>query len=303
MSIGASQTGSAWGGHGLYAFGGSAELRDGGRGIWGQGGITVSGSGGDGVAALGGDILGAGAIAGAGVRTWGGQAQANATGYGGNGITSLGGAGRGAQKTGGAGILAAAGQGFDSAVNGLAGDFRGNVAIQGTLSATGTKNFKIDHPLDPENKYLSHASIESSEVLNVYSGNVIMDGSGSAVVSLPDWFEALNRDFRYSLTAIGAPAQVYVAKEISENSFVIAGGVAGMKVSWQVTAVRSDAGMRKNPFKAEEEKPDVEKGHYLDPEAHGQPLERSIDSVRNPELMKQLKQGRLDAADNRPTQN
>jgi hypothetical protein len=34
------------------------------------------------------------------------------------------------------------------------------VSINGTLSATGTKNFRIDHPLDPANKYLSHAAIE-----------------------------------------------------------------------------------------------------------------------------------------------
>ena len=33
------------------------------------------------------------------------------------------------------------------------------------------------------------------------------DGQGRAVVQMPDWFEALNRDFRYQLTAIGQFAQ------------------------------------------------------------------------------------------------
>ena len=44
----------------------------------------------------------------------------------------------------------------------------GSVNISGTLFAA-TKNFKIDHPLDPANMYLLHASVESSEMMNIYS--------------------------------------------------------------------------------------------------------------------------------------
>jgi hypothetical protein len=126
--------------------------------------------------------------------------------------------------------------------NGLAGSFTGDVSVTGNLNVSGTKHFKIDHPLDPANKYLYHASLESSEVLNFYSGNATLDANGETTVQLPNWFEALNRDFRYQLTAIGAAATgLHIAQEIQNHSFGIAGGAAAMKVSWQVTAVRQDA--------------------------------------------------------------
>lgn len=134
--------------------------------------------------------------------------------------------------------------------------FTNDVAIDGNLLVHGSKNFQIDHPLDPENKYLEHAAIESSEVLNQYSGNVVLDSSGEGIVEFPDWFAAINVDFRYQLTAVGAPGPgLYVAKEIVDRSFTIAGGMPGMKVSWQVTARRNDAYMQAHPFVVEKEKP------------------------------------------------
>jgi hypothetical protein len=150
------------------------------------------------------------------------------------------------------------------------------VSITGTLSATGTKNFRIDHPLDPANKYLTHAAIESSEVLNLYSGNAILDDSGAAVVQLPDWFETINKDFRYQLTPIGAPGRdLYVAEEISGGHFKIAGGKAGGKVSWQVTGVRNDAWEKAYPMVVEADK-GTDRGHYLTPELYGQPASERI---------------------------
>jgi len=129
-----------------------------------------------------------------------------------------------------------------------------NLNISGTLNAKGTKNFKIDDPLDPEHKALYHASIESSEMVNIYSGNVILDRKGQAVVRMPEWFEALNTDFRYQLTTIGRSAPVYVAHEIQNHEFKIAGGRAGMKVSWQVTGVRHDSWAQAHPFQVEKMK-------------------------------------------------
>jgi hypothetical protein len=41
---------------------------------------------------------------------------------------------------------------------------------------------------------------------NLYDGVATLDGKGRAVVRLPNWFEALNAEFRYQLTAIGRPA-------------------------------------------------------------------------------------------------
>ncbi|RME00763.1 MAG: hypothetical protein D6814_02920, partial [Calditrichaeota bacterium] len=122
----------------------------------------------------------------------------------------------------------------------------GNLDISGIMAAQ-TKQFKIDHPLDPEHKYLTHTSVESPEMKNVYDGVATLDGNGEAVVTMPDWFEALNGDFRYQLTAIGAPAPgLFIAQEIRGNRFRIAGGQPGMKVSWQVTGIRHDEWARKN---------------------------------------------------------
>jgi hypothetical protein len=85
-------------------------------------------------------------------------------------------------------------------------NFGGNLNVTGTLTAA-AKNFKVDHPLDPTNKFLYHDSVESSEMMNIYTGNAILNNDGEVVVSLPDWFEAVNTDFRYQLTAIGAAAR------------------------------------------------------------------------------------------------
>jgi hypothetical protein len=146
----------------------------------------------------------------------------------------------------------------------------GAVSITGTMSATGTKNFRIDHPLDPANKYLYHASIESSEVLNLYSGNAVLDDAGEAVVQLPDWFEVINKDFRYQLTNVGGFAPVYIAEEVSGGHFKIAGGKPGAKVSWQVSGVRNDAWEKAHPWAVEEDK-GADRGHYLTPELYGAP--------------------------------
>jgi trimeric autotransporter adhesin len=159
------------------------------------------------------------------------------------------------------------------------------VSITGTLSATGTKNFRIDHPLDPANKYLTHAAIESSEVLNLYSGNATLDDSGAAVVQLPDWFEAINKDFRYQLTNIGGFAPVYIAEEVSGGRFKIAGGKPGAKVSWQVSGVRNDAWEKAYPMVVEADK-GADRGHYLTPELYGQPTSARIGYDAVPEGQK-----------------
>ena len=131
----------------------------------------------------------------------------------------------------------------------------GSLRVTGNLDVTGTKNFCIPHPLEPERKVLRHTAIESNEVLNQYSGNVILVDAGQAWVELPTWFEAINCDYRYQLTCIGTFAPVYIAEECRGNKFKIAGGKPGMKVSWQLTAVRNDAYIRSNPFRAEEDTP------------------------------------------------
>jgi hypothetical protein len=173
------------------------------------------------------------------------------------------------------------------------------VKITGNLEKAGG-SFKIDHPLDPANKYLCHSFVESPDMKNVYDGVVVLDRKGKAEIELPDWFGALNKDFRYQLTAIGAPGpNLYIAEEISEatttkysNSssnnnnnnihFKIAGGASGMKVSWQVTGIRKDPWANAHRVQVEEEKPDKERGYYLHPDVYGQPEENEISHLLFP---------------------
>jgi hypothetical protein len=160
---------------------------------------------------------------------------------------------------------------------GDAGNFLGHVQVNGSVDVTGNKNFKIDHPLDPENRYLSHTCVESSEMKNVYDGVARLDKGGAAWVELPEWFEALNGDVRYQLTAVGGAApNLHVAEEISENRFKIAGGEEGMKVCWQLTGSRKDRWATANPFEVEQEKPEEERGRYLDPSLYDAPEERRV---------------------------
>ena len=178
---------------------------------------------------------------------------------------------------------------------GRAGYFDGYVEVYGDLKAVqlqviagirkGWSDFLIDHPLDPENKYLSHSAVESPDMMNIYNGNVVLEENGEVWVELPEWFEALNRDFRYQLTCIGGYAPVYVAQEIAGNRFKIAGGEPGMKVSWQATGIRQDVLANAHRIQVEEEKPQGEKGYYLHPVEWGKPEELGIEYARRAEAL------------------
>ena len=165
---------------------------------------------------------------------------------------------------------------------GTAGIFIGTVEVLGTLFKDGG-GFKIDHPLDPSNKYLFHSFVESPEMKNVYDGTTALDRKGEAIVKLPDWFEALNSDFRYQLTAIGGPApNLHIAKEVRDNRFTIAGGLPGGKVAWQVTGIRKDAWAERNRITPEVTKRGKEKGRFLHPELHGKTIKESTMAGRFP---------------------
>jgi hypothetical protein len=173
--------------------------------------------------------------------------------------------------------------------NGLAGRFTGPVAVEGNLIVQGTLfksagSFRIDHPLDPANKFLSHSFVESPDMMNIYNGVATLDAHGQAVVRLPDYFEALNRDFRYQLTCIGGFAPVYVAQEITQNQFRIDGGTPGLKVSWQITGNRKDAYAQAHPIVVEEPKPAEEQGLYLYPAGFGAGEEKGIGHLSRPAL-------------------
>jgi hypothetical protein len=154
-------------------------------------------------------------------------------------------------------------------------DVVGNVRISGSLSK-GSGSFQIDHPLDPANKYLYHSFVESPDMMNVYNGNVVTNQRGVATVTLPDYFESLNRDFRYQLTVIGQFAEAIVARKIEHNRFMIRTSKSKVEVSWQVTGIRQDAFANAHRIPVEEEKKAEERGRYLHPELFGATEQQAI---------------------------
>ena len=150
------------------------------------------------------------------------------------------------------------------------------VYSSGRFAALGTKSFQMDHPLRPETHYLSHFCAEGAEPYNLYRGNVVTDAQGYAVVQLPDYFESINRDFRYQLTVIGQFAQAIVAQEIRNNQFTIRTDKPFVKVSWEVKAIRNDHWVQQYGYQTEQEKPRELQGKYLNPELYGQPKELGI---------------------------
>ena len=168
-----------------------------------------------------------------------------------------------------------------SGTNSLAGFFEGDVTITGDLDISGaiskgSGTFKIDHPLDPENKYLVHSFVESPDMMNVYNGNTTTDANGIAIIELPQYIEASNKDFRYQLTPIGKFAQCIVKEEVKGDKFIIQTDKPNVKVSWQVTGIRNDPYAKQNRVIAEEEKSPRDKGSYLHPEVYGLDKSRSV---------------------------
>ncbi|MBN2090797.1 hypothetical protein JW964_14385 [candidate division KSB1 bacterium] len=170
--------------------------------------------------------------------------------------------------------------------NRKAGYFYGNVQVTGSLSK-GSGSFMIDHPLDPANKYLCHSFVESPDMMNVYNGNIVLDANGEATVEMPEWFSSLNNDFRYQLTTIGGFAPVYIAEEMANNRFKIAGGKANMKVSWQVTGIRQDAFAKAHRIQVEVEKEANERGKYLYPTENGVSETLGMEYEKNQERIQQ----------------
>ena len=155
-----------------------------------------------------------------------------------------------------------------------AGYFEGDVEITGNLNIVGNISkgggtFKIDHPVDPANKYLVHSFVESPDMMNIYNGNITTDANGFATVSLPDYFEATNKDFRYQLTVIGSFAQAIIKEKVSHNQFVIQTNQPNIEVSWQVTGIRNDNYSNANRIQPVQEKEAEDKGKYLHPKAYG----------------------------------
>jgi len=217
----------------------------------------------------------------AGFGVFGRNTALDTTGYLGGLYTGV--QGLAISVTNGVGVYGEADAGINAkgihgkSTSGWAGYFEGNVKVTGTLTTSGG-TYTIDHPLDPTGKYLSHSAVESPDRMNVYNGNVRTDADGYATVRLPDYFEALNRDFRYQLTVIGQFAQAIIAEEIHDGRFVIRTNLGQVKISWMVTGIRHDPWAKAHRIPVEEVKPEDEQGTYLVPEVYGQPESKALEA-------------------------
>ena len=190
--------------------------------------------------------------------------------------------------TAGYGVLGVAKGAGATAVSGVAsgtgvqaGYFVGDVQVTGNMSKGGG-SFKIDHPLDPANKYLYHSFVESPDMMDIYNGTATTDEKGFTTVIMPEWFQALNRDFRYQLTVVNETdtdefVQAMVVKKMRDNRFTIKTSRGKTEVSWQVTGIRQDVYANAHRIPIEEYKSEQDRGLYLYPTEQGQPKERGID--------------------------
>lgn len=248
-----------------------------GIGMWGQGGLL-------GVYGIGQANVTAGNIF--GVR---GEAYSDGTAFGVYGSSSSYGAMPAGSKYGVIGFaedgninVGIYGDGGTTGTTNLAGYFVGDVQVNGSI-AKSAGTFKIDHPQDPANKYLYHSFVESPDMMNVYNGNIVTDANGYATVTLPAYFESLNKDFRYQLTVVGATfAQAIVSEKVQGNRFQIRTNQPGTEVSWQVTGIRNDAYAKAHRVQPEVDKEADNKGKYLNPVELGKPANLQIGKLEKP---------------------
>jgi hypothetical protein len=167
-----------------------------------------------------------------------------------------------------------------------AGYFNGDAGVANDLYVFGetvsaAQAVRIDHPQDPANRYLTHASVLSPDMLNVYGGSVRLDANGRATVRLPRYDPALNTDHRVQLTAVGSAApELHVARKVDGGRFGIAGGAPGQEVFWQVTGIRNDAWAARHRIKVEPLKRPRDRGKYLAPELFGKRRSEGLGYVK-----------------------
>ena len=306
--------GESPGGNGVYGLSTSGtssgvygeNTATGGRGLWGvantgsqaQGvrgesttGVGVYGSSGSATNYGVYGITAAGNQGGAGV--YGG-----ATGTGGIGIEGHGGPGNEGTGVFGGGYYGVFAQGTNTGIvawggTSNAGFFGGDVYVTqdgtvagdlyvlGSCCAAAAGTFQIDHPLDPQNKYLVQSAVQSADMVSIYSGNATTDAKGEAVVTLPSYVEALNKDFRYQVTIVGEQfAQARISSKIKDSRFTIKTDKPKIEVSWQVTGVRQDPYAKAHPIQAEIDKPADEQGLYRHPVEYGQPESKGTEYAK-----------------------
>lgn len=118
--------------------------------------------------------------------------------------------------------------------------------VRGNIAASGTKNFMIDHPLEPGKK-LVHASIEGPEAAVYYRGESTLI-NGQATVNLPEYFEKLTRKEGRTVRLTNVDGFDKLAVKLQDEIQVKDGKFtvysqnlkSNQKFYWEVKAVRSD---------------------------------------------------------------
>lgn len=117
----------------------------------------------------------------------------------------------------------------------------------GSLWVQGSKQFMIDHPLQPDHKYLMHSCLEGPEIAVFYRGEAQLE-QGEATVILPDYFEALTRKEKRTVMLTPklegeTPVSMLAASVVKEGKFVVRridDKNPSQKFYWEVKAVRAD---------------------------------------------------------------
>jgi hypothetical protein len=112
-----------------------------------------------------------------------------------------------------------------------------------------TKGFLINHPLDPDAKFLAHATLEGPEAAVFYRGEGQLS-EGKAIVELPDYFESLAREegrtvLLTPLSESDTPISQLATSSVDNGSFTVVGTDKknpSQRFYWEVKAVRSDVG-------------------------------------------------------------
>jgi hypothetical protein len=116
----------------------------------------------------------------------------------------------------------------------------------GNLSVEGSKNFHINHPLDPK-RFLVHSVVEGPEAAVFYRGEAVLV-DGTCEVKLPPYFEALTR--KDNRTVLVTPKlsgdeeiSALAASGVTDGRFLVR-GIDGrnrkQRFYWEVKGVRAD---------------------------------------------------------------
>lgn len=112
------------------------------------------------------------------------------------------------------------------------------------------KSFVIDHPKDPENKYLVHGCLEGPESGVYYRGTAKVTNNHSTIVSLPDYVPGWASNFTVTVTAIyDGKVKMYATSKVDDSlgQFTVYG--ENGEFNW--IAVGQRATIKVEPLKSE----------------------------------------------------